>query len=469
LNSFQGEETLNETITEVTEKWCVSCPNFQDHLQLMPTSPESNSSTGHHASSAEPTVETDLSLGLAPFSATKHYSGTNDDSDSHIKISEELFLEVNWQPEAALSIASAVCGVKSGSCKGYRLDKSARWLLLKGPDHIGKRKMAHALSMLLFSEKPATFNLDPKTESTSREQGIIDHGKTQLDLVVEAVKSNPMQVILLIGIDQADAVVTTAIKKAIMTGRIVDSFNQEFGSLENTIFVLIVDSKQPEEIKTLGWHLELSVGPNIRKRLAEHEQYEERRNKPRTIRHPPCLDLNLCTGSSSSIHNDDEEEEEEKDDGDDSDLTEENGHNIGKFREPLPVPPSISDIYHLLDQDQVIDFRPFDLGHFKLTISKIMSEKFSSVMGETLHLGVELRVLDHMADTILHGDGGIRSFEQWSDKVLIPVVEQLKSKACLKDGDKVHLSFVEDRQPNCMTSCHGTQLPVSVIMALDAT
>jgi hypothetical protein len=435
----------------------------------MPTSPGSNISTGHHSSPAEQTVETDLSLGLAAFSTTKHHSGTNCDPNSHIKLSEELLREVNWQPEAALSIASAVYGVKSGSCKRHGLDKSAKWLLFKGSDQIGKRKMAHALSMLLFSEKPATINLSPKTESTSREQGIPDRGKTQLDLVAEAVKSNPTRVILLNGIDQADAVVRTAIKKAIMTGRIVDSYNREVDWLENTIFVLIVSSEQPEkEIKPLGWHLELSVAPNIQKRRPEHGQYEERRNKPRTISHPLSLDLNLCTGSSSSVYNDDDDDEK-KDDGDDSDLTEENGHNSGRFTESLPVPPSISDIYHLLDQDQVIDFRPFDLGHFKLTISKIMKEKFASVMGKTPHLGVELCVLDHMADVILHGDAGILSLQQWSDKVLVPVVEQLKSMACLKDGDKVHLSVVEDQKLNCMTSSHGTQLAVSVVMAFDAT
>lgn len=468
LNFFQGEETLNGTITEVTEKWRRPCLRLQDQLQLMPTSPGSNSSTGHRLSPSEPTVQTDLSLGLAPFSATKHFSGPSSDVESQIKLSEELLLEVNWQPEATLSIVSAMQGVKSGSHKRRGSDKSAIWLLFKGPDHIGKRKMAHALSMLLFSERPATFNLGPKRENTSHEQSITDRGETQLDLVVEAVRTNPKRVIVLDGIDQADVVVRTAIKEAIMTDRIVDSYNREVGGLENTIFVLFVGSEQSgKEMKLFGWHLELSVGPRTRKRRAEHEQHDERRNKPRITSHPLSLDLNLCTRSSSSIHDHDDDDDDNKDNGDDSDLTEDNSRNIGQFMEPLPVPPSISDIYYLLDQ--AIDFKPLDLGRFKLALSKIMSEKFASIMGATLQLEVELCVLDHMADVILHGDGGIRSFEQWSDKVLVPVFEQLKSRSCLKDGDKVYLSVVEDQQLRYMTDCHGMQLPVSVITAFDAT
>lgn len=441
----------------------------------MPISLGLNSSIGYHPSHSEPTVHTDLSLGLTPNSSTKLYSGPNSDAASQIKLSEGLLQEVNWQPEAAMSIASAVQGVKSGSGKMYGLYKSAIWLLFNGPDDIGKRKMAYALSIQLFSERPATFNLGPKTDSTRQEQNISDCGITQLDLLVESVKTNPRRVIVLNGIDQANAIVKATIKKAIMTGQFVDSYNREVGGFGNIIFVLIVGSEQAEkEMMPLRWHLELSVGPNTRKRQAEYDPHEKRRNRPRIVGHSLSLDLNLCPGSSSSKHgnndsnnDDDDDDDEIRDDGDASDLTEESSQNIGQFTESSPVPLTIRDIHHLTDR--VIDFKPFDQSQFKLTLSKIMSAKFASVMGASLNLEIQMRVVDYMADIVLQGDGGILSFEQWANKVLIPVIEQLKSTACLKDGDKVHLSVVKDQQLSLMASCHHAPLPVSVIMASDAT
>ncbi|KAJ4816502.1 Double Clp-N motif-containing P-loop nucleoside triphosphate hydrolases superfamily protein [Rhynchospora pubera] len=460
---LQKEETLNETTIEVGVKWKGPSLRIQHQLELVPISPGSISSTRHRPSHSEPTVQTDLSLRLAPFSATKLNSDWCGDAESQISLSEGLSREVNWQPDAAASISSALQGFNSGIHKRCGCNKSAIWLLFNGPDDIGKRKMAHALSMLVFREMPATFNLSPKRDNIIHEQSMPDCGRTQLDLLVEAVKANPMRVIVLDGVDQADAIVRTTIKNAIMTGRFVDSDDQEIGGLGGTIFILIVGGEQArQEMKPLNWRLELSVGPNIRKRRAEHEQHGERRTKPRTVSQPISLDLNLCAGSCLSVHDDDDED---NDDGD-SDLTEENVHNIGQCTEPSPVPSSISDIYHLLDL--VTDFKPFDPSEFKLTLSKIMSAKFALVMGTSLHLEIEMHVLDHIADVVLHSDG-ILSFEQWVDKVFVPVVEQLKSSACIKDGNKIYLSVVKDWRLSGTTSDHGTQLPISVTMTLDAT
>ncbi|KAJ3699086.1 hypothetical protein LUZ61_002791 [Rhynchospora tenuis] len=463
---FQKEETLNETTIEVGNKWHGSSPRIQHQLELVPTSPGSISSTRHHhPSHSEPTVQTDLSLRLASFSAPKLNSGQCGDTDSQISLSEGLSREVNWQPEAAASISSAVQGFKSGTRKRNGCNKSAFWLLFNGPDDIGKRKMADALSKLVFHEKPATFDLSTRGYSTSHEQNMPDCGRTQLNHLVEAVKENPKRVIVLDSIDQADAIVRTTIKNAIMTGRFIDSGDQEIGGLGDTIFILIVGSEQArQEMKPFNWHLQLSVGPITRKRRVEHEQNEERRNKPRTISQPLSLDLNLCAGSCLSVH--DDEEEEENDDGD-SDLTEENDHNIGHCTEPFPVPSSISDITHLLDQ--ATDFKPFDLGKFKLTLSKIITAKFALVMGGALRLEIEMHVLDQIADVVLQGDGGILSFEQWVDKVFVPVVEQLKSSSCLKNENKIYLSAMKDRRLSGTNSGHGAHLPISVIMTLDAT
>lgn len=171
---------------------------------------------------------------------------------SNIDMFKRLFRglaeKVSWQQEAASAVAAVVMQCKSGNRK--RRDgatKGDTWLLLVGPDQVGKKKMASALSELMFGIGPkfVHFGHAPCTIGNDEGSNLSLRGRTSIDRIVEEVCRNPFSMIVLENIDQADALAQGKIKQAIQRGHLVDSYGREVG-LGSIVFVLTT----AEELKS---------------------------------------------------------------------------------------------------------------------------------------------------------------------------------------------------------------------------
>ncbi|XP_071722872.1 protein SUPPRESSOR OF MAX2 1-like, partial [Rutidosis leptorrhynchoides] len=206
------------------------------------------------------------------------------DADSFKRLLKGLMEKVWWQQDAASAVAATVTQCKLGNGKCHR-SKGDMWLLFTGPDNVGKKKMAFALSELVCGTSPVMVSLGSR-RSDDAEPNAGSRGKTALDRIVEAVRKNPFSVIVLSDIDEADMLVRGSIKRAMERGRLTDSHGREI-SLGNIIFILTANWL-PESLKFLSsngvsfdekkiissasgnWQLKLSICPKTSKRRQRH-------------------------------------------------------------------------------------------------------------------------------------------------------------------------------------------------------
>ncbi|KAF2318369.1 hypothetical protein GH714_006118 [Hevea brasiliensis] len=211
------------------------------------------------------------------------------DADSFKRLLKGLTEKVWWQREAASAVATTVtqCKLGNGKRRG-NASKGDIWLLFTGPDRIGKKKMASALSELFRGTNPIMLSLGSRRDNG--ESDVNFRGKTALDRIVEAVKRNPFSVIMLEDIDEADMLVRGSIKWAMERGRLSDSHGREI-SLGNVIFILTanglpdnlkflsntvpLDEKKLISLASGGWQLRLSLCEKTTKRRASWLHDEE--------------------------------------------------------------------------------------------------------------------------------------------------------------------------------------------------
>jgi len=126
-------------------------------------------------------VDTDLALGLA---AARPACETDDKV-----LVRRLTEAVRWQPEAAAAVASAIAKAKSGDGKRRGAGaKADAWIVFAGPDVVGKRDMAEALSKSVFGAGAVTVRLGcPPAGDDGGESVVSCRGRTALDRVAEAI------------------------------------------------------------------------------------------------------------------------------------------------------------------------------------------------------------------------------------------------------------------------------------------
>ena len=144
------------------------------------------------------------------------------DVDSFKRLLKGLTEKVWWQQDAASAVATIVtqCRLGNGKLRGGGT-KGDMWLLFVGPDRVGKKKMAAALSELLSASNPIIIPVGPRRGDT--ESDVHLRGKTVLDRIAEAIRRNPFSVIMLEDIDEADLLIRESIKRAMERGRFCDS------------------------------------------------------------------------------------------------------------------------------------------------------------------------------------------------------------------------------------------------------
>ncbi|EHA8589516.1 Protein SUPPRESSOR OF MAX2 1 [Cocos nucifera] len=394
----------------------------------------------------------------------------NSDTKSLKRLFKGLMECIEWQPEAASSVASTVMQCRSGNGKRRRLGpKADTWLLFLGSDKVGKRKMAYALSELVFDTRPIIIHLgSPRTEGDDGESNMNLRGKTALDRLAEAVQRNPFTVFVLEDVDHADALARGTIKKAIERGRLPDSYGREVG-LDGGIF-LLTSNWLPEELKSSqdfllrceekildsvnsGWQLEFSVGKKTGKRRADWLLNYEGNTKARkdSAGLGLSLDLNLgvatdddaCEGSRNS-----------------SDLTVEHENEAERFAVMCSTPSNAAELMELVDN--AITFKPVDFSPIRRRISESISKKFREIMGDGRSIQVDEDALDRLVGGVWLGGATAAAFEAWAERVLVPSIQQMKNSS--KNGATVRLSSVKTGVRVQRYNAAGDLLPSSVMI-----
>ncbi|XP_044463982.1 protein SUPPRESSOR OF MAX2 1-like [Mangifera indica] len=354
------------------------------------------------------------------------------DAVSFKMLAKGLAEKVWWQKEAATAVATTVtqCKLGNGKSRGAG-SRGDMWLLFTGPDRVGKKKMASALSELVCSASPIMISLGSRRDDGDSDVRV--RGKTTLDRIGEAVKRHPFSVILLEDIDEAEMLLRGSIKRAMERGRLIDSHGREI-NLGKVIFILTanwlpdslkflshgitLDEKKLASLASGGWQLRLSLWDKTVKRRPSWLHNEERSTKTRK---ETGLGLSFDLNQAADVGDD-------KADGshNSSDLTIDHEEEHG-LNNRLLLSPSTSPASHdLLDTvDSAIVFKPVDFSPIRRNITNSITKKFSAIIGS----GVSLEILDEALEKIVGGIWfGRTGLEEWLDKVLIPSLHQLKSR-----------------------------------------
>ncbi|CAL9079267.1 unnamed protein product [Musa textilis] len=521
LQAKEEEQELmgKQSTEELLKKWQDTCsrlhPSFSQTVLLGSPQPDSESTQSRNlvhqrkimmnASSEQPCslprspVKTDLVLGNSRASNTlsekTHTERVKDftectqdgfsiqqrakvtgisDMDAFKRLLKGLTEKVGWQQEAASAVATALMHSKPEKWKrpggGAKGDT---WLLLIGPDKVGKRTMATALSETLFGTAPTMVSFSGTSTCSNGDDGesnMVSRGRTPMDRVSEAVRRNPFSVVVLEDIDQADGIVQGGIKRAMERGRLLDSYGREV-SLGSVIFVL-TSSWLPEELKSRheslilleqkilysvghGWQLELSAEKNPGKRCADWLGNGDQPTKLR--KQSSCgvglsLDLNLAVAMEDAAG---------EGSWNSSDLTTEHEHENGRLAVKCSTSSSASQWMELVAN--TIMFNPVDFGPLRRTVSDSISTKFATVVGD----GCSIKVDEDAVDRIVAGVWlAGAAFDEWSERVLIPNLRQLKCNLQADDGVVVvRLSVVKGGPAK--SSGDREWLPTSVAIAVD--
>lgn len=398
------------------------------------------------------------------------------DTDFFKKLLKGLLEEVTWQPNAASTIAAVITQCKCGGGRRRPLGpKGDAWLLFLGPDKVGKRKMATALSEIMFGTHPITTRFsdssleEEEEEDTNRESNTNLWGKTFIDRVTDAIRRNPFSVIMIEDFDRADSLFQLNIKRAMERGRLTDSHGREIG-LGSAIIILASNWLPPEEFNgsqdsliqceekilnssTSNWQLEFSIVDNPAKRREVWLRDSDRALKLRKGSLGLPFDLNLAT-----------EAEDEADEGsrNSSDVTVERDFEKGRLAIKCSTKSPASDLMELADASIV--FNPIDFDPLKRKVLDCISERFKAKMGDRYTIRVDDDTVDRIVATIWLKKA---TLEEWTQKVLCPSIENSKNKLDDAQGHKavVRLSSVRVRvwDPTAQKRGGGQdQIPIAV-------
>lgn len=388
------------------------------------------------------------------------------DADSFKKLLKGLTEKVCWQHDAASAVATTVTQRKTGNGKrrGGAV-KGDTWLLFLGPDRVGKKKMAGALSELVSGCNPIIFSLKSRVGDDGELSDVNVRGKTALDRIAEAIRRNPFSVIMLEDIDEADILLRGSIKRAMERGRFSDSYGREI-SLGNVLFILTANwlpdnlkylsngtSLDEEKLANLAkgnWQLRLSVSKRTPKRRPSWFSDEDRSStKPRK---------EMSSGFSFDL-NETADAEEDRADGslNSSDLTVDHEDNQ-VLHHNLRSPTITHDLLDVVDD--AIVFKPVDFGVLRRSFSATIAKRFCTVMGSGISIEVQEEALGKITSGVWLGQ---TSIDEWIEKVLVPSFHQLKlSFNPGTNGEESLVVRLEDDGDSDGRSISEHRLPASV-------
>ncbi|VYS70682.1 unnamed protein product [Arabidopsis thaliana] len=394
----------------------------------------------------------------------KENLGNSLDIDLFKKLLKGMTEKVWWQNDAAAAVAATVsqCKLGNGKRRGV-LSKGDVWLLFSGPDRVGKRKMVSALSSLVYGTNPIMIQLGSRQDAGDGNSSF--RGKTALDKIAETVKRSPFSVILLEDIDEADMLVRGSIKQAMDRGRIRDSHGREI-SLGNVIFVMTAswhfagtktsfldNEAKLRDLASESWRLRLCMREKFGKRRASWLcSDEERLTKPKK-EHGSGLsfDLNQAADTDDGSHNT-------------SDLTTDNDQDEQGFSGKLSlqcVPFAFHDMVSRVDD--AVAFRAVDFAAVRRRITETLSERFETIIGESLSVEVEEEALQRILSGVWLGQ---TELEEWIEKAIVPVLSQLKARVSSSGtyGDRTVARLELDEDSGERNA--GDLLPTTITLAV---
>ncbi|XVE79389.1 hypothetical protein DITRI_Ditri14bG0054600 [Diplodiscus trichospermus] len=215
-------------------------------------------------------------------------SGEQFDQEDYKSIRKVLAEKVGWQDEVVNTVSQAVsqlrkrygryCGI---SCKGDN------WLTFLGPDRVGKRRIASALSEVLFGSQEYLIAVDLRSQDNASQSNSIFEcqelngydvkfrGKIVSDFIAEEVRKKPHSVIFLENVDKADYYTRQSLDLAIRTGKFSDSHGRQI-SINNMVLITtsaitkgntnVLCERNPFKyyedriLKAKGWQMQILVG-----------------------------------------------------------------------------------------------------------------------------------------------------------------------------------------------------------------
>uniref|UniRef100_A0A7N0U047 Clp R domain-containing protein n=1 Tax=Kalanchoe fedtschenkoi TaxID=63787 RepID=A0A7N0U047_KALFE len=369
------------------------------------------------------------------------------DADWLKKLMKTLTDKVWWQREAAAAVATAVAQCKLGNGKqGGAGSKGNVWLLFTGPDRVGKKKMAAALSELVCGLCPVVISFG--SHRSNENANASSRGKTALDRIGEAIRRNPFSVIMLEDIDEADMLIRGNIKRAMERGRIADSHGREL-SLGNVTFIL-TSNWVPEDFKKSSkshfhdenslmaaagenWQLKLTVTEKTGKRKPSwetDEEQDERCTRPRK-------DLNsaLSFDLNEAVQDGADDDERANGSGNSSDLTAD--HDVeesGNVRARCSfINPATREL--LANVDRAVAFDPVDFSSIRQRLASSITTSFNAIIRNNASASIQVKeeALQKMVGGVWVGQ---TTLEEWLEDVLVPSLQQLKTQLQCHDSER---------------------------------
>ncbi|GLJ43381.1 hypothetical protein SUGI_0901240 [Cryptomeria japonica] len=426
-------------------------------------------------------VKTTLALGLTD----THFKATNHSVDSctaskHLPIVSSqtrpfdpesvkeltgmLAQKVPWQSEADIrAIASAVVESRSGMVTRQKSVKGNTWLMVLGPDEMGKRKMAQALAQVIFGSQEKLLCLGGPCSRGPIHDSIVDHisrGKIYLDKLTQAIGMNPHCVVLLEDMEHADVHFMGAIMRAMERGTLIDSCGRE-ASLSNTIIFMTSSlgakyfaSSSPvkgvqfneEKLSKASaepcWGFKLVVqnqaevmfGHNLFKRKTERDPMQEKESDKRK-RMSPGLDLNVHAeeqGDNQVEHNEEAV----------SDVTQETVlQNDALSDQFLSCARACFSQKFLQSLDKCLVFHASDFAGVSESILNKLHNGFGRSTNGRGSLEVEGKVLERMVLCFWElAPSGCQTFENWVQDVFQVGLARMLSMHTLTPKSVVKLS-----------------------------
>ncbi|XP_061347467.1 protein SUPPRESSOR OF MAX2 1-like isoform X2 [Gastrolobium bilobum] len=374
------------------------------------------------------------------------------DADSFKKLLKGLTEKVWWQQDAASAVATTVTQCKLGN--GKRRAKGNTWLLFVGPDRVGKKKMAATLSELVSGSNPIIIPVAQRRCGDGDSDIHHLRGKTALDRIAEAIRRNPLSVIVLEDIDEANALVRGNLKRAMDQGRFLDSHGREI-SLGNVMFILTanwlpedlrylsngtpLDEDKLANLATGGWQLRLSVSKRaITKRRPSWLSDEDRSLKQRKEEiNNSGLGLSFDLNEAAATDADADAEDDRADGSlNSSDFTVDHEDNNHILRDRIPR--------DLLDSvDDAIVFKPLNFDLLRRNFASSIAKRFSTVVGNGISIEVQEEALDKITSGVWLGQTTI---DEWMDKALVPTFHHLNKNfnSSTHDHESLILVRLED-------------------------
>lgn len=380
--------------------------------------------TSRTVSSPLSCVTTDLGLGVIyasksqelstprerPLLVTLHSSLQHKDQKDFKSLRELLSRKVAWQTEAVNAISQIICGCKSDPTR--RNQASGIWLALLGPDKVGKKKVALALSEVFCGGQVNCICVDFGAEHCSLDDKF--RGKTVVDYITGELSRKPQSVILLENVEKAEFPDLIRLSEAVSTGKLRDSHGRVI-SMKNVIVVatsgiakdnttdhVIKPVKFSEErvLSARSWKLQIiladtsKIGVNKRKYEPESEQRAEKLQRS-------YLDLNLPVNETevSLDHQ-----------------TEDRNTRFDDFIEQV---------------DGKVNFKPVDFDGLAKNIQEKMVSHFERCFGSESHLQIDnevvVQILAASWASLSSGEEE-KTVDQWMQTVLAPSFAEARQK-----------------------------------------